>query len=486
MFDLDQDARIYGVTAIENRFLQDYLPAAKGDYVKVYLWGLYACQNKGPEYSLDEMAQELFMTVPDIEAALRYWERRALVSRVSDNPPAYRFYSPTQRQDASGPAVQADMEYVSFAESVYAAFGERRKVSPAEIALAWEWVKDVGLPPEAVLMLLHHCIDQRGVHFSFKIAERLAVSMREAGVTSPDDAESFLQHNQAVHDGARKVLSRMGKRRLPSEDELALYEKWTGEWGFEPQAVLDACRETTKGDPSFKYLDGILGGMRSRGDAHTGEQLRRQLDQEADEKGKAQEVLTRLGAHLTAPAAVRLYRSLLEIQPYEVLLLAADECRRTNRNVEDMQALLLSWQKRGLKTEGEVREYLAKYRENNLALREIFDACGHAGRPTAADREQYEKWRGWGMNRELLLFAAEQSRGAEGSKLAYLGKVLEMWHEAGITDISQARSQKGPDRTGGRKAKTVSAQQYAQRDYTEEELSAVSGDLIEEARKQRG
>ena len=36
------------------------------------------------------------------------------------------------------------------------------------------------------------------------------------------------------------------------------------------------------------------------------------------------------------------------------------------------------------------------------------------------------------------------------------------------------------------KGKTVSAQQYTQRDYTEEELSAVSGDLIEEARKQRG
>ena len=91
MFDLDQDARIYGVTAIENRFLQDYLPAAKGDYVKVYLWGLYACQNKGPEYSLDEMAQDLFLSVPEIEAALRYWERRSLVSRVSDNPPQYRF-----------------------------------------------------------------------------------------------------------------------------------------------------------------------------------------------------------------------------------------------------------------------------------------------------------------------------------------------------------------------------------------------------------
>ena len=150
------------------------------------------------------------------------------------------------------------MEYVSFAEAVYAAFGDRRKVKPSEISMAWEWVKDIGLSPEAVLMLLHHCIGQRGVNFSFRIAERLAVSMKEAGVQSPDDAEAFLQHDQAVHEGTRKTLSRMGKRRLPTDDELALYEKWITDWQFEPQAILDACREMTSGDPSFKYLDGIL------------------------------------------------------------------------------------------------------------------------------------------------------------------------------------------------------------------------------------
>ena len=46
------------------------------------------------------------------------------------------------------------------------------------------------------------------------------LSMKEAGVTGPEDAEHFLQHSQTVHDGAKKVLSRMGKRRAVTEDEL--------------------------------------------------------------------------------------------------------------------------------------------------------------------------------------------------------------------------------------------------------------------------
>ena len=80
--------------------------------------------------------------------------------------------------------------------------------------------------------------------------------------------------------------------------------------------------------------------------------------------------------------------------------------------------------------------------------------------------------------------AAAQARSAEGSKIAYLDKVLEAWHEAGITSVDQTQGRRKTRPAA--KTKTVSAQQYGQRQYTEEELLAVSDDLIEEARKQRG
>ena len=484
MFSLDQEARAFGVTALENRFLTDYLPAAKGDYVKVYLWGLYACANKGPDYSLDEMAHDLFIPVPEIEAALRYWERRSLVSRTSDNPPQYCFYSPTQRQQSPAADLAVDMDYVAFAESVYAAFGDRRKVNPGEISLAWEWVQDVGLTPEAVLMLVHHCIAQRGVHFSFKSAEKLAVAMKEAGVAGPEDAESFLQHNQSVHDGTRKVLSRMGKRRLPTEDELALYEKWVTEWRFAPQAILEACKKMTSGDPSFKYLDGILNRMQEESEARTDGQVSEQLAQDDAEMKKAQEVFTRMGVRLAGRAAILEYRQLIQLQPHEVLLLGADECRRKNKNLEELHDLLERWQRKGYCTGEAVQAYLQKRRELQGLLREVFDACGHKGNPTAKDMELYQKWHGFGYDLPIILCAAEQARNAEGSKLAYLDRVLESWHEAGITDLSQAQSRLTAPETA--RKKTVSAQQYGQRQYTEEELLAVSDDLIEEARKLRG
>ena len=486
MFEWDRDALPYGVTPVENRFLLDFLPSAKGDYIKVYLWGLFACSHKGDDYSLEEMSRELFLSVEEIEAALRYWERRGLVSRMSDHPAQYRFYSPAQRRETGGAPLQADDHQVNFTEAVYAIFSDRRKVTPSEIALAWEWVQDVGLQPEAVLMLLTHCAAQNGAHFSFKKAESLAVRMKEAGVVTSDDADAFLRHHQAVHDGARRVLSRMGKRRLASEDELTLYEKWLDEWKFEPDAILDACKETTSGDPSFKYLDGILNGLRTRSESRTARQVKKQLEAEKEEKEKAQEVFRRLGVSLDTAAALRFYRECAEIQPHAVILLAADECGRTKRQgkVEDLQALLESWRSKGMKTEEAVRAYLEAYRKANRALREIFELCGYSGRPTEKDRALYEQWSAV-MPRELILFAAEQARSAEGNKIAYLNKVIETWHEAGITELSQAKARKTPARTE-KKGKTVSAQQYEQRAYTEDELLSVSDDLIEEARKQRG
>ncbi|MBE5786935.1 MAG: hypothetical protein E7324_05260 [Clostridiales bacterium] len=491
MFEQDREALAFGALAVENCFLMDYLPAAKGDYVKVYLWGLFMSrQAREDNYSLEEMAQDLFLSLSETEAALRYWERRGLVSRIAQTPARYIFHSPLQRKLAPGQEMQADGEYVSFAESVYAMFDDRRKVTPAEIALAWEWVQDVGLRPEVVLMLLAHCISQRGVQFSFKKAEPLAIRMKEEQVVTCDDADAFLHHEQSVHDGARKVLSRMGKRRNPSEDELALYEKWTAEWGFLPDAVLDACRETTKGDPSFKYLDGILAGIRDRSGARTGAQVKRHLDQEQDEKDKAYEIMHLMNLNLHPTVAVNYYRQCLQIQPHEIIVLAARECARNPKrqpNAEDLMSLLEAWKARGLANPEQVQQYLHQYREANLALKEIFECCGHSGRPTPADRALYEKWKAMGMDRELMLFAAEQARAAEGSRIAYLDKVLQMWHEAGITDISQASARRRPQSPARQpQGKTVTAQRYGQREYTEEELLAVSEDLMEEAKKQRG
>ena len=75
-----------GFTVIENIFINEYIPEAKGDYVKVYLFGLKNSQNPELEpLSTGELARILDLTESDILKAFDYWNRRSWsVSRNRD------------------------------------------------------------------------------------------------------------------------------------------------------------------------------------------------------------------------------------------------------------------------------------------------------------------------------------------------------------------------------------------------------------------
>lgn len=492
MFNQDESMSRLGATAVENLFIQEYLPAARGDYVKVYLYALYLSSHPREGLCAEEIAQELAMPVSDVEGALRYWERRHLMVRQSDSPVAYQLRSPLQLLLSGDRGMEADDAFVAFSEDVYTLFGDRRKVRPSEIAQAYEWVQDLGLRQETVLMLLTHCMSTRGVQFSFKLAEADAVRMREAGVESAADAEVFFAHSKKVQDGVRAVLRRLGKRRAASQDELALYTKWLDEWKYTPDAILDACAETTKGEPTFAYLDGILGGIRSRAAARgasaaSREDMQRQRATDQEEMSAVRAFAQALGQRSSSLVAATFQR-LSAAYPQELMLLAAEQAQQAGRGLDGVEQYLELFQKRGLHTRAEAERYIGEIREANRALYEVFSALGLSGKPTSADRALYRKWRAWSYDEELLLLAAEQARKAD-SKLPYMDKILEAWHAAGVTSAEQVSARKASRAPAGRAApgaRKVAAQQYTQREYSDEELDALAFDVMEEARRQNG
>ena len=78
MFEQDESMLRFGVTPVENLFIQEYLPAARGDYVKVYLYALYTSAHPKKELSAAEIAQELGMPQSDVEGALPFDKERQL------------------------------------------------------------------------------------------------------------------------------------------------------------------------------------------------------------------------------------------------------------------------------------------------------------------------------------------------------------------------------------------------------------------------
>ena len=173
--------------------------------------------------------------------------------------------------------------------------------------------------------------------------------------------------------------------------------------------------------------------------------------------------------------------------PAGLVLLAAHQAHAAGRGLDAVEPYLAALRRRGVTTREQALTFIAETDAANRALYAVFAACGLNGKPTNADRTLYKKWRGWGFGEELLLLAAEQSRGAD-NKLPYMDKVLEAWHEAGVTAPEQVSARQAAHARGRaaapaaqRPARQVSAQQYTQREYTDEELNRQTLELLEEA-----
>lgn len=482
LFGFDDKFAMFDITPVENQFILEYMPSARGDFVKVYLYGLEQCYHPRDDMSITQMSDELNMDEADVLAAYRHWERRGLVRRVADNPPAFRYINVKQhcfmRSDAPDPA------YESFSEALYAAFGNDRRLHGKEIAMAYEWVEDLGLPPEVVLMLMQHMISIRGKNFSFKAAQKMAVSLAEEHVKTIEDAESVLSRNKTVWDGSRRVLRRMGKRRDPSEDEMAMYLKWIRDYGYTADAIEAACAETTKGDPNFAYLDGILRGMLKRAGNKamtSGTEVEKRLEADSDRTAPLKKLLAAMNNRgLTVnDTTLNAYEAMRALYADDIILLAGQTCALQGRaDIESVSALLQSWYQKGLSTREQIEAYIAEFNRLNTFALALFEVWGQTGRPTAGDRALCRKWLDdMHLSNEMVLFSAGFAKNAD-KPMPYLDKLLSIWASQGIVTpeaaaaanaAHQAQAGAKADGQGAQAAprgpKVVREQQYTQRPY---------------------
>lgn len=468
LFGFDDKYTMFDITPVQNQFIAEYLPHAKGDHVKVWLYGLMQCYHPREDMNIDTMAHELEMTEEDVLAAFRYWERRGLVHRISDKPLQYRYVNMNQLM----PAVKPDRAYEAFGESVYGAFGNTRRLHGSEISECYEWVEELKLPPEVVIMLLKHMVAIKGKNFAIRSAEPLAARLAEAGVKTIEEAESILSVDRKTVDGAGKILKRLGKRRLPSEDEIALYRKWTQDWGFSPDAIEAACSETVKGDPNFGYLDGILKNLCQKDEGKSALNVK-DVEAAFAETDRLRELLSVLGRGNVNETNITLYREMQGMYPDEVILLAGKECSAKG-DINDVRNMLASWKKRGLHTEKEILDYVTRFKQKTGLIRELYEMWGLRGRGTAADRSMIDRWeQEFGFDQDLILFAAGYAAGKE-APMAYLDAMLGKYSEKGIRtreDMEKDRKdhhekmKNSSSNIKDNRGKKLNAQQFEQRKY---------------------
>ncbi len=461
-----------GVTPVENIFIQNFLPHAPGDYVRVYLYGLMQCHHPADDMTLERMAHLLGMEESAVQSAFQYWERQGLVQRVSDNPPAYEYLNLAFSMNDESPMEKAVYRHRDFNTRMQQLFGTRL-LHPAEFMAACEWVEELHLPEQVVLVMVEHFIAQKGRSFQFRQLEKTAMQWAERGICTVEAAQEMLARDSAAYKTAQKVLERFNLRRGPTKEEADMARKWLEEWGMTEEAVLAACRETVKGrNPSFGYLDGIL--AKNRG-ARSVDDMSRQLEEKEKLRKAVKDIHEALGIQQASVSEEELdaYRNYLAagFEAEGILRLARAIGRQGpgRYSMETIDAKLTEFVEKGLKTDMQIAEYLDQQRLLREQALRVYKASGQDALVTNASAAQMEEWLAL-ASFPVVLFAAEC---AQGTRLPsqYITKLLREWKKAGVTTVEEARRQRAAQRPA------PVGLQYEQRAYTEDEMKKFTVDL---------
>ena len=478
-FAFDEQFAMFDITPVENEFILEYLPGAKGDYVKVYLYGLLSCYHPKQEMDLASMSRELGLTEEEILASFRYWERRGIVRRIKDHPPEWQYVNLTQLHMGGDPGL--DQDFIRFSRDLESSFEDIRDFTGSEIASCYEWKEDLGIPTEVIILLLKHMSRTRGKSFKIKDAEKVALMLKDEKAVTLEDAEMVLNRDEMTTAGFKRVLRKLGMRFNPSEANLKLYRKWLEDWHFTQEAIEAACDKTATSSPSLSLLDAILEQTYHNFGNPTRVLEREDLEATEENRRNLKAVLKEIGHYgAPTPSQQKQYSEMIRMYPQEIILLAARECAAKQKQFDSVMKLLESWQERGFTQKGQIEEHIRAFHEKEEFLRTLRQKW------TAKDADigqktlqLLDKWENeLGFSREMISMAADLAFEVR-KPVAYMDKTLTYWAEKNIRTPEDVRKDQQahhekyaqPARKGN--GKTLPAQQYTQRDYSGEQEAAM-------------
>jgi len=347
-------------TPVDNLFFSEFMPDAEGEAVKVYLYGLMQCRY--PSMGDVSVAEALNLTEGAVLTAFVYWQSKGLVRILKEDPLEVEYL--TVEQPAVTTAVP--LKYQSFVRALNELTAPRQ-FSMRELGHIYDCLEVFHLEEKAVLELVSHCMEEKGRRVSIQYISTVAKSWADAGIFTYEQARDYIANAMVRKHGAAAVLRRWSKRRLPTLDEMTMYDRWVKEWGFDDEAILAACpRLTSTASPSFEALGDRLRELYEQNKLKAAD-IRADSESISDEKEFARMVFARMGKVSTPTRDDVRQLSVFMDGPdglsREVVLLAAEECADAERPFGKLKTILKDWMERHISTVAEAQKALAEKKE---------------------------------------------------------------------------------------------------------------------------
>lgn len=282
-------------TLISDSFISNYMPAANGNYVKIYIY--LQMLSKRPDTCADitvnKLADVMECTENDILRALRYWKKQGLLDLTENNGEISRIQMGTLPAESEVPvkneldeaaagqeeasdavdgakaqpvpkkqnytplqaeALRKDIEIDKAINRVEALLGE--PVSPSHLQLILYFMCDIGFTADLLVTLYETALHKGKKKTSY--IEAIGISWAKKGIHTPEEAKA----ESESFSGRYALVT----RTLGSTDKLApvhkqMIDSWE-DYHFDDNIVEEACRRTALqtggGLKNLPYVSAIL------------------------------------------------------------------------------------------------------------------------------------------------------------------------------------------------------------------------------------
>lgn len=318
-------------TTVSDIFIDQYMPKANGEFVKVYLYLLRATGSGAGIATISEIADHFSNTEADIIRALNYWASEGILqlqsgadgqimginlcslsvsgmqaaqsniqSAVADNAAQNNLQNSVVNNAAQNISTANIRMQDSVVEKLKSQTTDKAASSQKEYTL--DEIKEFRKNPDIselffiIETYLKHTLSSTDTnmvlywldelyfstdlveylveycitkgHSSLRYMNKVALGWADAGIKTVDQAKDDAAAHSQIYYSVMKALGITGRNLVDSE--VSLINKWVGEYGFDIELVKAACNKTISAiqKPSFEYTDSILANWRKK-DVHT-------------------------------------------------------------------------------------------------------------------------------------------------------------------------------------------------------------------------
>lgn len=428
-------------TTVENAFIVDFLPSLNPTACKVYLYGLYLCQN-GIDNTLESFERIFNLSEDDVISIFKNLEELNLVECLDLVPMEVRYL----------PIKSSSMHLKKFNKDKYRKFNEtaqtiisKRMIDIKEYENYYYLIEVKGMEQEAVLKVIEYCVYKKGADINSAYILKVARDWAYEGLLSGEQVENRINELEKYNDDLKLILSTLGLKRSATMDEYQMFLDWTNNLSFNLETLTHLAKITKKKKGNFLKLNAL---------ANKCFELKKFSTKEIDDYFSKEEEYFNIAKDICKNLGIRYDNLSIVVETYinpwmelgfdsDSLQTLANYCFKCGiKTLEGMNNKVQQFYKLGLITTAAINEHLEELSVFDNKIQDILNEFGLNRVVNKFDRSFYNTWiNEWNTPTEVLTYAIEISKN-KIQPMQFLNRVLSIYFNKGIKTVNAAKQEK--------------------------------------------